>query len=140
MWFLLTRFLRVKSKAQSAIEFVILVGAVLFFFVVFLLAVQFNISDKARENRNLVVQEIALRVQDEVNLASQSSDGYYREFKIPENVLGLEYDINLTEDLVYVRTTNGKYAIALPVTEVIGNVLKGDNVIRKDTGQVYLNS
>ncbi|MCH7568389.1 MAG: hypothetical protein IIA87_03125 [Nanoarchaeota archaeon] len=126
-------------KAQSAIEFVILVGAVFFFFIIFLFAIQSNISDKIRENLNLAVQEIALTVQDEINLASESSDGYYRKFNIPEKVINLDYEINVTEGLVYVRTSNGKYAIVLPVADVSGEIQKGDNVIRKESGAVSLN-
>ena len=129
-----------NKKAQSAIEFVILVGAMLFFFLAFLFAIQGNIADKVKENKNLVTKEIALTVQNEINLASESSDGYYREFEIPNNILGTDYDITVTEGLVYVRTIDGKHAIALPVPEVIGDVSQGTNVIRKEEGAVYLNS
>jgi len=128
-----------NNKAQSAIEFIILVGAVFFFFIAFLFAIQLNIVDKTRENKNLITQELALTVQDEINLAVESSDGYYREFTIPEKLVNLDYEINITAGTVYVRTVNGEYALALPVANVTGDVQKGTNVIRRENGVVYLN-
>jgi hypothetical protein len=132
--------MRTNKKAQSAIEFVVLVGAVLFFFIAFLFSVQFNISDRTKENLNLAIQEIALSVQDEINLAVESSDGYFREFEIPEKAINLDYEVNIIENVVYVRTNDGKYAISFPVSNVSGDVQKGTNSIRRENGIIYLNS
>ena len=130
-----------KNKTgQSAIEFFILIGVVLFFFVIFLFAIESQGADKARERLNLAGKEIALSVQDEIIFASESSDGYIREFDIPDKMDGGEdYNINLTEGFVYLKSTDGKYALALPVLNVTGNVNKGKNTIKKDNGIVYLN-
>ena len=106
-----------SCKAQSAIELLILVGAVMFFVTAFLLAVQISAADKEREKRTFAVKEIVLTVQDEINLALESSDGYSREFRIPEKVLNnVPYDINLVGDtltsveknFVYLKTDDGK--------------------------------
>jgi len=70
-----------NKKAQSAIEFVILVGVVVFFFLTFLFVIEGNIIDQVKDNKNLVTKEIALTVQNEINLASESSDGYYGNLK-----------------------------------------------------------
>ena len=126
-------------KAQSSIEFVILVSGVLFFFLFFLFALQINLSDKTREQYNFEIKEIALTVHDEVNLAVQSSDGYSRQFSLPQQILSREYSVNLVSGLVYVRTEDGKFAIALPVANVTGDVQKGKNLIRKVNREVYLN-
>lgn len=128
-----------NKQAQSAIEFVILIGFILFFFTVFFLAIQGNMADKLKEKQNLAIKEVALTVQDEINLASRSSDGYYREFKIPEKISNKDYDINITEDMVYVRTQDGKSAIALPVATVTGGIDTGENIIKKENGEVKLN-
>lgn len=129
-----------ERRAQSAVEFMILIGAALFFFLGFLFSVNLNSADKRAEQRNLIVKEIALTVQNEINLASESVDGYYRKFELPSNIAGLDYDINIIEDFVYVNTTNGKYALAFPIVNVSGNLQKGENSIRKSNGEVFLNS
>ena len=126
------------KKSQTAIEFVILISFILFFFTVFFLAIQGNMSDKIREKQNLMVKDIALAVQDEINLALQSSDGYRREFKIPEKIGNQDYEINITEEMVYVRIDD-EYAMALPVTNITGDVRKGDNTIKKENGEIKLN-
>jgi len=127
------------NKAQSAIEFVILVGAVLFFFTVFFLAVQENMSDKIREKYNIAIKEVALTVQDEINFALKSSNGYFREFKISESIEGKTYEISIIEDMVYVKTTDGKYAISLPVAPVVGQPKKDNNEITRVDNVIYLN-
>src|SRR3989344_2161499 len=93
-----------KKRAQTAIEFVILVGFILFFFTTFFLAVQGNMSDKIKQKQNLMLKETALAVQDEINLALDSSEGYYREFEVPEKIGNQDYDISLVDDMVYLKT------------------------------------
>ncbi len=126
-------------KAQSAIEFLILVMTILFLFVSFLYFIQSKIADSQYEILSIKVKEIALRVQDEINLAQGSTNGYFRVFNIPSKINGLEYQIELVENSVYVRTDNGKHAVALPIVNVTGNIIKGDNQIYKTNGTIFLN-
>lgn len=128
-----------NEKSQTAIEFMILIGFVLFFFTVFFLAIGGNMSDKLREKKNLDIKDIALTVQDEINLALQSSDGYSRNFTLPEKIGNEDYDIDIVGDMVYVRTVDNKYAIALPVANVTGNIRKNENTIKKENGEIKLN-
>jgi hypothetical protein len=128
-----------SKRSQSAIEFFILTGFLLFSFTIFFVAIQGNMEDKLRERQELAIKNVAITVQDEINLASQSMEGYYRQFKIPENINGKEYEINATEGLVYVKTLDGKYALALPVKKITGDVQKGNNIIKKENGIVKLN-
>jgi len=128
-----------SKRSQSAIEFMILMGFLLFSFTVFFLIIQGNMADKLKEREGLSVKSIAITVQDEINLASEASDGYRREFKIPNNINGREYEINATEGVVYIRTLDRKYAMAFPVQNITGEVKKGDNVIEKENGEVKLN-
>lgn len=128
-----------SNKAQSSAELVILMGAVMFFFSIFFLIIQENISDKIREKNNLAVKEIASIVQDEIALASESTDGYSRQFKLPEKVENQDYEINITEGMVYVKTQNDKYATSLPVLAITGAIVKGENEIKKENGEVKLN-
>jgi len=128
-----------QKNAQSAIEFVVLVGFVLFFFFITYSIVQENTADKQKERQSLIVKDAALAVQDEINLALQSSEGYYRSFKIPENVGNQEYNITIVEEMVYIRTQDGKNAMAFPVQNVTGQLVKGDNTIKKENGKIKLN-
>ncbi len=128
------------KKAQSAIEFLILVGGVLIFFIGFLFAIQSNIADKSFERRNLAVKEVAVIVQDEINLALKSTDGYRRNFELPQEIDGIDYEISFVEDFIYINTTDNRHALALPIINITGNIQKGNNMIRKNDGMIYINS
>ena len=129
-----------NEKAQTAIEFVILVGFILFFFTIFFISIQENMSDKLSEKQNLMLKQTALTIQDEINLALDSSDGYSREFNVPEKIGNRDYDVSLVEDMVYLKTQDEKYAMALPIAKVTGQVVKGKNIIKKENGEIKINS
>ena len=78
------------KKSQSSIEFVIIVGAVLLAFITFLGILQKNLGEKNSERANLKFQELAESVQNELNIASKSTDGYQRTFTIQNKIEGFE--------------------------------------------------
>lgn len=127
------------NKGQSAIEFLILIMAILFLFVGLLYFIYSKIADEQNQAVSVAVNEIALTIQDEINLAHGSANGYSRQFFIPLNLNGLEYEVEIIEDSVFVSTVNERHAVALPISEVVGAVLIGDNIISKIDGIVYLN-
>lgn len=128
-----------KRKAQSAIEFVIIVAAVLFGSVLLLFVFQQKFYEKMREEQNLAVREIALKVQKEISLAVKARDGYERTFYLPLKALNKEYSIVLTDNLVFINTTGDGEAVSFSVQNVSGFIQKGQNVIRKDAGRIYIN-
>lgn len=127
------------KRAQVAIEFMVVAGAVLFFTAIFLLVLQNNNQEKISQQQNIQLKEIALTVQNEINLALESTDGYSRQFNIPEKAGMQEYEIIIDSGAVYIKTTNNKHALALPISEVTGNINKTENKIEKINGQIYLN-
>ena len=126
-----------SRKSQGAMEFIIIFGAVLFFFVLFFGVIQQNISDKNKEKERLVAQNIALDVQYEINLAAEASDGYSRDFTTPGNILGKDYEINISDARVYLVMED--FATSYKAVYVNGSIIKGANKIRKENGTVYLN-
>ncbi len=138
-----TSFLNQKShknkRAQVGIEFLIIAGLVIFFISLFLLAIQSNHKTKITQHQNIQLKEIAITVQNEINLASKSVDGYKREFEIPRTAGNKNYEIIINSGMIYIKTTDEKYALALPVKKIIGNINKTKNTIRKINGQILLN-
>ncbi|HLC32023.1 MAG TPA: hypothetical protein VJK51_05135 [Candidatus Nanoarchaeia archaeon] len=126
-------------KGQSAIEFVLIVVGVLFFFVAFLYGVQSSIGDKTRELLRKEVQAIAFSVQEEIRIAAGASDGYSRTFVLPPTALQYTYTVGIVDGVVQVATVDGKEALTLPVGNVTGDVVIGENLIRKEQGRVWLN-
>ena len=126
-------------KAQSSIEFIILIGAVMFFLLAFFILMQGNIADKQSEKQNLLANGVAEAIQNEINIASNSNNGYQREFTVQNSLENEEYALSITEDMIYVRTDNGRHAVALPIPQVQGTITKGVNKIKKQNDTIYLN-
>ena len=130
-----------KKKAQTAIEFLLLLGGALIFIVAFTATFQHQVTEKKLEKRNFLFQELALTVQNELNIAASASDGYRREFNIPQQITGLDYGITLIENFIYINSTDGKQALSLPAQNATGQFITGSsNVIEKRNGIIYVNS
>lgn len=132
--------MKCNKSGQSSIEFVILVTAVLFFLIAFFVFIQEKIAVATYESTSVAVREVALTVQDEINLASSAQDGYSRQFTLPPTVNGFDYEISITDNSVYIITLDGKHGLALPIGTVNGDVVIGVNSITKVDEQVYLNT
>ena len=128
------------KRGQSSIELIIIKGAVLFFVTSFMLAVELSSNDTIKQRRSFFAKDIAATVVDEVNLAHSTTDGYSRTFVLPLDINGLPYPIQIVSGLVYLNSLDGSIALALPISDVIGNAQVGGNFIWKENGQVYLNS
>jgi hypothetical protein len=124
-------------QSQSGMEFLIIAGAVMFFFTIFFVAVQTSTSEREKEKEVLLSNNLALSVQDEISLAAESSDGYTRRFTVPEKMLGGDYEISLVEGRVYIKTDTN--AISLKIENITGEIKKGENIIKNEKGRVYLN-
>lgn len=129
--------MKTNIKGQGAVEFVVIIICALFFFVIFFAVVQSNISEKNSEKEEVVLQSVGLGLQKEIGFAFRSSEGYYREFDIPQNILGREYNINFTNSRIYVSM--GDFFASYSMLNVTGNVKKGKNIIKKENGSVFLN-
>ena len=124
-------------KSQGGIEFLIITGMALLFFTVFFVAIKSNTEDKNKEREMLTIKNLALSIQDEINLAAEASEGYQREFYVTKLILGKEYEIEIIDNRIYIKTEEN--AISLKVREVIGEIQKEENIIKKQDGKIYLN-
>lgn len=124
-------------KAQISIEFIIITGVVIFFFVGFIIVLNFSLQDAKRQKENTLMKDLALTVRKEVGIASHSSDGYYRQFFVPPTISGRDYSINITQNVLQIQTNVN--AISLTVEEINGTIKKGNNIIRKIGGITQLN-
>jgi len=130
-----------KNKGQSAVEFMILLSTMFFIFVSFISVVYTNLEQKNYEKKDIALKEIASSLQDEIQLAYEASDGYSREFELPETSLYDYYEIMIDGEVLYIVTHDNRHAMTLPVYNVIGQPLKtGTNKIMNDKGVLYLNT
>lgn len=128
------------KKAQAAIEFLIIIGFALFFFTIFLMTIQISTNEKTREKQNLIIINFAKSIQDELNIALEASNGYERNFNLPEKIGTLDYTLQLIDQSIYITVDNEKYALSLPAPEINGELMIGQkNTIKKINSKIYLN-
>ncbi len=126
-------------KGQSALEFMLLVGVVMFLFVTLYGVLNLQLSEQAKQGVYESLLDRIQAVQDEIGLAYAAENGYQRVFTLEPKVYGLTYNMTLVDGFVYARTLNGNFAISQPVLNVSGQLIIGSNVIKKANGVVSIN-
>jgi|SRR3989344_2249308 len=130
----------IKNKAQTSMELIMVISAVMFFFLAFLLMVQNNTAEKSKIQRNLALKEEVTNLKEEIYLAHNSLNGYRRNFYIKENLLnGVEYSISINDGMIYAITEDERNSYSISALNVTGQAKKGNNVILKTNNQVFLN-
>jgi hypothetical protein len=129
----------INNRAQSAVEFMIIIAFAISFLIGIIVAIEASRSDKVQEERDKFMNQVALSIVDEINLASGSTDGYARQFKVPGSALGVEFNASIVYGSVYLRSYDGRHALAYEVQNVSGDLMIGNNLIERINGSVYLN-
>lgn len=125
------------KKAQSAIEFIIIICFALTFLVIIVASIKVSHQEKTEEKENQEIKRIANKVKDEIRVASRTLDGYRREFKIPKEVMGNDYSIEIIEGSLQIIAEEN--SLSLGIKNVNGEIKKGVNVIERKDGEIYLN-
>ena len=131
---------RIK-KGQIATEFILFSGIALIAAIIFV-AVSLNQAKTLYETKEfLLVEDIALKIQHEISIASNTEDGYSRDFELPENINGKYYNISNVNNTLTVWTNATPYATTYTtrILDINGYFEKGSNTIRKANGVIYVN-
>jgi hypothetical protein len=124
-------------KGQGAIEFIILVGILLVAFALIIGALAVSTNRINSEKEIIIGEDLVNKVQQEVQLAHQVNEGYYRIFKLPEKLGGKDYTIDITNNVVTVTIEGSDYWRYLQPVQ--GEIQKGSNIIEKKEDGVYIN-
>jgi hypothetical protein len=131
-----------SRKSEVSVEFLFLIGIILFIFVTVDILVGLRIRDINESSVYLEAQKISQNIANEINIATRI-DGYYREFEIPRTLPnGKNYSVHINNDfrLVEIRW-DGKISASRIMTEnVSGSVTPGINRIRNDRGMIIIES
>lgn len=128
-----------KQRAQSAVEFMVILGAMLFFLASFFLFFYGSYSDETATNRNEALLEVALDVQNELALAARTGEGYSRTFTLPQTIHGKTYTVQVIDTFLYLKTTDEKNALGVPIVNTTGSIVPGSNSVSVRGGQVRVN-
>jgi len=122
-------------KGQSATEFVVLIGVLLLFFLG-MLALSFDRTKAINEEKqDRIAVDILTKMQKEIQLASSVSDGYSREFKLPEKIGNNNYVIDLQNNTIVLTVSGEVYSRKVPgVTGMLGK----EGIVKREGGIVYV--
>lgn len=125
-------------KAQSSLEFVLLVSFALLIGSSFLYVVQQNLASTQKDKDEARVMQLINLIETEFVLAEKSPEGYKRTFLLPSSIDGVDYEIRGTDGLyndivVTYKENNFIYFIpnALTIKYGVENLKKGENNIYK---------
>ncbi|MGV8141853.1 MAG: hypothetical protein ACP5NW_05420 [Candidatus Woesearchaeota archaeon] len=126
-------------------EFVILTGFMILAFAIFYITIQAKLVEANRDGTDTAAKQIETLVVNEIKVAESVSDGYYREFELPERINGIEYNVsimagvgNMPEVVVKYGGRERVYFVSQGYVNDQSNVSKGLNNITKINGQITL--
>ena len=133
-------------KAQTSLEFVVLTGFMILAFLTFYIVIQSKLLEANRDSTDIAVKQIETLVVNEIKVAESVTDGYYREFELPQRVNGVEYTISIISGLgsntpEIVTKYNGRERVYFVPQAYVDNdstVGKGLNNISKIGGNITL--
>jgi hypothetical protein len=137
-----------RRRAQTAIEFLVLLGFMLLVFTAFFAVMHERSSIIIEQNRYGELTAAGDIVRDEALTAQQVHDGYRRVFDLPTMIQGRPYTIALVDrsELV-IETADQQHILFLPINISImqngipsadGPVATGKNIIKKTGGNVTI--
>lgn len=129
-------------KAQSAIEFVVLVSFMIFVFMGFLIITQNRIIETSNKNDFIYLSEINSLVKNEVLIASRAGYDFHREFDLPATINGKTYTIDIPNDGYEIVTSYGDKSYVNYFFFPVRGVLRPDstNTIYKKSTRDTINN
>lgn len=126
-------------KCQSGLEFMLLCVFLLLIISSFYTVINRNSSELTEYRRNYLASSIAEKIAYEINIAVTSGDGYMKEFYIPPDIYGYDYNITFSRKSVFVDWWGNSQAAYVIISNVTGEFVRGYNYIGNEDGQIYLN-
>ena len=137
------------KKGQSANEAAAIISLMTFFLIVSLAAISNDIISASDNNNRALIQDVADTIEQEAKIAFNSENGYYHAFTLPPKLNGLPYvtsilnssQISSQANITIITVASARSGISLNVTkvlprDVLGNLVRGQNTVRKDQGIV----
>jgi hypothetical protein len=127
-------------KSQSTIEFMIIIGILSFFILTLSALLGSKFLSVQEEKDTKIMENFALSIENEIDIASSSLDGYERNFNIPQTIDENQYTIKILGNRELTIFYKGKeHTVFLP-DQIVGNISKGTNRIVKKNGVVYISN
>jgi hypothetical protein len=126
-------------RAQIANEFMVAVGLAIIVMLGVLFVSMHDLQEIQGRREMEAIRDVGFAVQNELFLAAFVQDGYVRTFELPQKNAGIAYSISLVNDNIVVRSDEHGFVQEFTAPEVVGNIAKGSNTVRREGGVIHLN-
>lgn len=118
-------------------EFVWFIGLAFFTMIIFIASTRSEFDSLRGEEERSLLKDLGAMITNELVTASTVEDGYIRVIIIPSKLDGINYSIQIINQVLLVSTDDFEYVSYLPL--ISGDFKKGNNTIKKTDGLIYLN-
>ena len=126
------------KKAQSSLQFMVLLGFVFTVFIIYIGYQGNKIISLENDKEYVLTKDLALKIASELNLATSLEDGYTRSFELPQKLDDVhDYSILDFQTEIVVNTSKQDYSVAVPAHN--GTLVKGNNTIVLKSGIICIN-
>jgi hypothetical protein len=131
------------KKGQVTFEFMFFIGMGVLLFVIFAIISVNYLQDSYKQKQNINGQDLVDIIRNELNLAGRAENGYHREYQLPSDLGGLDYNIQIVTGAreVAIGTDNTDYVgkLSTDVTKDLSSCIPGKKLIlTKEDGEVKL--
>lgn len=127
------------SKCQVSIEFLFLFGLLFFAITIFMAVLSEDFHSFAVDKEENTMKDFGVYLQNEILTASDVNNGYHRKIYLPHEIGGIDYTISNTENSFKLVSTPSELEFTYYIPKVQGNFKKGENLIHKKKGVIYIN-
>lgn len=126
-------------KSQSAMEFIVLASFMLLVILGFFAVTSSRVLEAKEEGNRKIAEDIVALAYNEIEIAKSVNDGYIRNFVMPQTVNGVNYSINIIDNIELAVNYLGIEHVKFLPANVTGNITKGNNKISKSKGFIFIN-
>ncbi|MEM4260560.1 MAG: hypothetical protein QXG00_04955 [Candidatus Woesearchaeota archaeon] len=135
------------KKAQTSTEFTIILGIMMLIFIIFFGVITQRMVKIQAENNRERVKQFLKTITDEILIAQQVENNYYRIFYLPEYIDGGDYTIiisrnsqtDISKGVEIVVDYAGENFVKFVDGKINGTLKKGENRIFKQDGIIQIN-
>ncbi len=118
-------------KAQTAFEFMAIVGFIMLFFSAAFLVINNKIVQYESYKKAVKTGELANLVMEEILLASKMEGTYAHTFTIPKKLNNQNYTITIFQNELVIAYLGDEFVYYLPIEVENSTIAPGKNVITK---------
>ncbi len=129
-----------KGRAQSSIEFLLIIAFMTLAFVSFFALANSRLAESTEQKTFQTAADIAAIVTSQVDVATGVNGGFSTRFLVPQTVDGSTYNITIVDKRELIVLYKGYEHLEFLPVNVSGRVVFGENLLSKSiSGKLSLN-